>query len=127
MAAAGVAPALAVGRVDRRRAAVSGEERRLHIAPRANARSAAWRGRRYPDRRMRLLVRARPDVDVAVVKEPPFMADRAVVAGPGFDDEVHGLPLPLVHAHGIAVRRQHLIGHAAYEAAFEAPFREHVH
>src|ERR1700745_1034800 len=123
VAAANVAPALAVGGVDRRRAAISGEERRLHIAARADARGAARRGRRYPDGRMRLLVRARPNVDVAVVKEPPFMADRAIVAGPGLDDEVYGLPLPLVHARGIAVRRQPLIGHPAHETAFETPFR----
>jgi len=59
-------------------------------------------------------------------KNRPFVADRPVVIGPGLDDEVHRLPLALVHAHRIAVGGQHLIGHATHEAAFEPAFREHV-
>ena len=59
-------------------------------------------------------------------KNLPSWRHRAVVAGPGLDDEVHRLPLALVHAHRIAVGRQHLVGHAAHEAAFEPPFREDV-
>src|SRR5262249_59307122 len=92
--AAGPPPALAIGVVDRGRAAVSGQERRLHIAARADAAGAARCGGRHPDRRMRLLIGARPNIDVAVMEEPTLVAHRSVVAGPGLDDEVPGLPLP---------------------------------
>ena len=76
---------------------------------------------------MRLLIGARPDVDVAVMEESSLVAHRPVVAGPGLDDEVHGLPLALVHAHRIAVGRQHFVWDAAHEAAFKPAPREHVH
>src|SRR5262245_57997869 len=45
VAAASLAPALAIGVVDRGRAAVSSQERRLHVAARADAAGAARRGR----------------------------------------------------------------------------------
>src|SRR5262249_34717301 len=101
---------------------VSGLDRRLPIAAPANAAGAARRGRRHPDRRMRLLIGTRPNVDVAVMEELALMAHRSVVTGPGPDDEIDRLPLPLVHAHGIAVRRQPLLGQAAHETALEPAF-----
>ena len=73
-------------------------------------------------KKARLLIGTRPNVDVAVMEELTLVAHRSVVTGPGLDDEVDRLPLPLVHANGIAVCRQHLIGHAAHETAFEPAF-----
>ena len=93
---------------------------------RADLRGAAGARRAHPDRRMRLLDRARPDIDGAMMEEAALMAERAVVMGPAFLDQIERLPMPLVHAHRIAVGRQHLIGHAAHEAGFEAAVREHV-
>ncbi len=75
---------------------------------------------------MRLLIGTRPDVDVAVVKEAALVADRPVVTGPGLHDQVHRLPLAFVHAHGIAVGRQHLVGHATHETAIQPSLRQHV-
>jgi len=68
---------------------------------------------------MRVLIRPGPDIDIPVVEETPFVTDRTIMIGPSLDDEIDRLPLPLVHAHGIAVGRQHLIGHAAHKSAFE--------
>ena len=63
LAAAGLAPAAAVGLVDALGGVEAGEERRLDVAVRADLRGAARARRADPDRRMRLLHRARPDVD----------------------------------------------------------------
>src|SRR4029078_2936414 len=88
---------------------------------------AARRGAGHRARRRRLLIGARPDVDVAVMEESPLVAYRPVVAGPGLDDEIHGLPLALVHAHRIAVGREYFVWGGAHAAAFEPAPREHVH
>jgi len=75
---------------------------------------------------MRLLHRARPDIDGAVMKETALVAERPVVMGPAFDDEVERFPMALVHAYGVAVGGQHLVRHAAHEARLKPPVREHV-
>ena len=64
--------------------------------------------RRDPDRRMRILVGPRPDVDVAVVVILAFEVERPVVCRHGLDDEVVCLPEPLHHVHGLAVGRHDL-------------------
>src|SRR4051794_32076089 len=110
VAAAGLLPALAVSVVDFAGLLASGEEGWLDVAARADALRPARRRRADPDRRMRLLIRTRPDVHRAVVKKSSLVAERPVVMSPGFDDEVDRLPLTLVHARRIAVRRQHFVG-----------------
>ena len=81
MPAAGLAPAGPVVVVDRNRVLVAGEERRLNVAVRADPCRAARSCRADPDRRMRLLVRPRPDIDVAVMEEAAFVAERSIVRG----------------------------------------------
>ena len=64
------------------------------------------------------------DASIAIFEwmdgDKPEMSNRRL------DDEVDCLPLALVHPHGIAVRGQHFVGHAAHEPAFQTPLREHV-
>ena len=123
VAPTGLAPAPAIGLVDFGGALHACQEGRLHPSALAHAPRAA-RGRAAdPDRRMGLLPGPRPDVDVAMVEEAPFMGEGTIVPRPGLDDEIHRLPLALVHAHGVAVGGRDLIGHAAHEAAFEAALR----
>ena len=62
----------------------------------------------------------------AVMEEAALVAERAVVVGPAFDDQVERLPVALVHPHRVAVRRQDLVRHAAHEAGLEAAVRQHV-
>src|SRR5579872_2420308 len=114
-----LAPAPAIGIVDRARAIETGQERRLHIAMRTDTRRAGWTGGADPDRRMRLLIGTRPDVHGAVVEKAALVAERAIMRGPRLHDQVQRFPLPLVHAHGVAVGGQHLVGHAAHETSFQ--------
>ncbi len=79
-----------------------------------------------PDRRMRLLVGPRPDVDPARVEEAALVAERAVVAGEGLEDEVDRLPLALVGVDRVGVGGRNLVGHAAHEADLDAAVREDV-
>ena len=75
---------------------------------------------------MRRLIRSRPDIDLAGVKEPPFEAERSVVIGPGFDDQVQRFELSFVHAHRVAVGGRNLIRHAAHEPGFQPAAGQHV-
>src|SRR5580704_6441992 len=123
VAAARFAPTLPIGIENPAGAIVAGEESRLHKAPRADACRTAWTGGAHPNRRMRLLVRPRPDVDHAVVKEPALMTYRTVMSRPGLDDEIERFPVPLVHAYRIAVRGCDLPRHTAHEAHFHTAAR----
>ena len=125
-AAPGFAPAAPVAFIDALGRVEAGEEGRLNIAMGADLRCAAGAGGAHPNGRMRLLNRARPDVDGAMVKEAALMAKEAVVVGPAFDDEVERLPMALVHAHRVAVGREDLVRHAAHESGFEPAMREHI-
>src|SRR6202034_2817491 len=91
----------------------TGQKRRLNEAARADLRGAPRACGADPYGRMRLLQGTRPNVDASMMKETAFMAERTVMLGPAFDDEIERLPMTLIHAHGIAVRRQNLIRHAA--------------
>ena len=53
------------------------------------------------------------------MEEPAFEAERRVVSGPRFDDKVERFPMPLVHPHRVAVRRQDFVWHTADEARFD--------
>ncbi len=75
---------------------------------------------------MRGLIAARPDIDGTVMKEAALETERAVMMRPRLDDQVERLPVALVHAHRIAVRRQDLIRHAAHETRFQTAVRQHV-
>src|ERR1700761_465786 len=83
--------AAAVGIVERARV-VAGAERRHDVA--ALAQNARLRGRAGggPDRRMRLLKDARPDIDLAVVKILALPVEDLVVSGHRFDDEIESFP-----------------------------------
>src|SRR5205823_9282489 len=71
---------LAVGLVDRRGAHPAGVEDADRDAARRRLRGAAGAADRHPYRRVRLLPRARPDIDRAVLEMRPLPAERAVMA-----------------------------------------------
>jgi len=73
----GLAPAAAIPFVNALGGVEPGEERRLDVAVRADLRGAAGARRADPDRRMRLLNRARPDIDRTMVEEAAFVTERA--------------------------------------------------
>ena len=75
---------------------------------------------------MRLLIRAWPNVDVAVLEEAPFVDKWPAVGRPCLDDQVESFPLPLVAADWIAVCRRKFVGNATYEADFKPAVRQHV-
>src|SRR5579862_1039189 len=80
VAFARLAPALAIGIIDRGGSFKAGEEGRLDEAMRADLRRTARARRADPDRWMRLLIRPRPDIDVAVMEEAALEAGRTVMA-----------------------------------------------
>ena len=71
LAAAGLAPAAAIRVVDLPRGIEAREKGRLHEPLASDLLRAAGAGGADPDRRMRLLVRSRPDVDAAVLEKRP--------------------------------------------------------
>src|SRR5262249_36921750 len=75
---------------------VAGDEAGHRVPVPGDRGDAADAGPGDPDRRTWLLVRARPDIDVAVVPRA-FPAERAVVGFPGLQDQVVRLPHPLMH------------------------------
>ena len=75
---------------------------------------------------MRLLIRPRPDIDVAVMEEAPFVADRTILRDPGLDDQVERFPVSLVHPNRIAIGRRDLPWDASHEADLYAAARHNV-
>ena len=69
---------------------------------------------RRPEVGTRLLVRARPDVDVWVDEELAFPAERPVMGGQRLLDQVDRFPLALADAHRVSVSRNHL-GRAGFD------------
>ncbi len=61
-----------------------------------------------------------------MMEEPALVAERAVVAGPRFDDELQRFGKALVRPDRIAVASRNLVGHATHEARLEAAVRQHV-
>ena len=73
---------------------------------------------------MRLLIGARPDVDLPMMKEAAFPAKRSVVRGPRFQDQIVRLPEALAHPQRARVGRGNLVGHAAHEADLDSSARQ---
>ena len=78
-----------------------------------------------PDRRVRLLQRAGPGIDVAVVVVLALPAEGAGL-GPGFDDEVVRLLVALPVVGGGGVVRETLAAGAAHPAGDQASAGDHV-
>src|SRR5207245_8029121 len=93
------------------------------LADRARARRAE---RGDPDRWVRLLVRARPDVHLAVMEVLAFPVERTVVARPRLHDEVVSFPEAVHHPGRPMVPRRHLVRHPAHEPALEPAARVDV-
>src|SRR6266699_1389633 len=102
------------------------EERAQHVAALGDLADVLGAPARDPHRRVRLLVDARPDVDVAVLKMLALPVERAVDRGHRLDDQVVRFPeavhLPDRRAH----RERHFIRHAAHQSHLQAPARDHV-
>src|SRR5437588_6996401 len=79
-----------------------------------------------PYRRMRLLVDARPDVDVAVLEVLALPVEWAVDRGHRLDDQIVRLPEAVHLADSRAHRQRHLVGHAAHQAHLQPSARDHV-
>jgi hypothetical protein len=62
-----------------------------------------------------------------MMKKPAFVAEWAVVVCPALNDKIERFPVPLVHPHRIAIRRQDLIRHAPYEPGLQATVRKHIY
>src|SRR5580658_3174570 len=76
---------------------------------------------------MRLLIWARPDVDLAMMKKAALPAKRPVVRRPRLQDEIVRLPKALAHPERVRVARGNLIGHAAHEADLDSSAREVIY
>src|SRR5215211_4104784 len=105
---------------------VAGAERRHHITfltqhPRLRAIAG-----RAPHRRMRLLIRPRPDVHLTIMKVLPFPIEWRVMARHGFEDEVVRLPKTLHEKHRILIRRRGFVGHPLHKAHVEAAAGNHI-
>ncbi len=74
---------------------------------------------RRPDRRMRLLIRPRPHIDLTLVNPFAFVVERPVMGGPGFLDKINRFPKPLGRLGRITVRRKQFIRHTAHETALQ--------
>ena len=79
----------------------------------------------YPDRQVRLLVDARPDVDVAVVPEAALPAERLVL-GQALSDEVVRIVHALALQRRVGVGRVDLGADAAHEAGDDAAARNAI-
>src|SRR5262245_57401023 len=84
--------AVAIGAEDRLGAVPSGQEARDHVALGAHVASAGGTERSDPDRWMGLLVRPRPDVDLAMMEVFALPVEGAVVTCPRLEDEIVRLP-----------------------------------
>src|ERR1700688_2110767 len=93
LTAAGLAPTAAIPFINTLCGVESGKKRRLDVTVRAHLRGAAGARRTDPNRRMRLLNGTWPDVDRAIMEEAALVAERTVVVGPTFDDEIERLPM----------------------------------
>ena len=82
--------------------------------------------RGYPDRRVGVLPRARPDIDLAVMKKLSFPVERSFMAGLGLEDQIMGFPHTFPHAHGVTVAGGQFERHAAHKTAFEPAMGNHV-
>ena len=81
---------------------------------------------RYPDRRTRLLHRARPDVDVALLVEAAVEGE-GVGLGPRLDDEIVRFEVALAqHRRVLAVGVAGVHRRADREAGDQPPARDHV-
>src|SRR5262249_47826240 len=94
-------------------------------APAALGRRTRIAGRR-PQRGHRLLIGARPDVDVTMSKMLALPTERAVTMDERLADEIDALPQPLFVLHGIGVVRGHLAAAGLYQPDLEAAARYDV-
>ncbi len=119
-------PVLAVAVEHRLGAAEPGEERCGDVFLLGQDLGRGGRGHGHPDGRVRLLVGARPDVDLAVVEIASLPVERPVMGGPRLHDQVVRLPHAVGHPHRVRVLRRQLERHAADEAALEPAARNDV-
>ena len=108
--------AVPVGAIDHRGVHVARVQRRDDIALAGDALGGAGARYRHPDRRMRLLPGARPDIHLAVVVVPALPVERPVMGRHRLDDEVMRLPEALLEFGRIGVGGVDLEGRALDEA-----------
>ena len=80
----------------------------------------------HPHRRRRLLIRPRPDVDVAVMEELALPAERAVGRRHRLQDQVVRFPVAAHQIGRVAVGRRDLVGRALDEAHLQPAARQYV-
>jgi hypothetical protein len=81
---------------------------------------------RHPHWRRRLLVRSRPDVDIAVVEELAFPVERAVGRRHRFEDQIVRFPVTAHQIGGVTIRRRDLVRRAFDQSHLETAARQHV-
>ena len=96
----------------------------MFFSPRMRACDVAAGGR--PDRRMRLLPHARPDVDLPVVEILALPVEQLVVRRHRLDDEIERLPEAVHDRDRVLVRGREFVRHALDEAHVEPAARQHV-
>ncbi len=116
---------VAIGLVERLRR-IAGAERRHGIAALAEALRVVLAAGRAPDRRMRLLIRPRPDVHLAIMEILALPIERPVMRRHRLDDEVERFPETLFDMDGIGVGRREFRRHAFDEAHIEPAARDDV-
>src|SRR5438067_3892090 len=104
----------------------AGEEGAEHIAALGDLADVLRAAPGDPHRRMRLLVDARPDVDVAVLEMLALPVERPVDRGHRLEDEIMRLPEARHLPDRRALRERHLVGHAAHESHLQAAARDDV-
>ena len=80
----------------------------------------------HPDRRRRLLDRARPDVDLAVVEELALPRERPVMGRQRLQDQVVRLPVPPHQPRRVGIGGRDLIRRALDQPHLDPPARQHV-
>src|SRR2546425_9278070 len=108
------------------RAVEAGQEAGDDVALLADGPRTARAQRGDPDRRVRLLVRPRPDVHLPVVEVLALPVEGAVVARPRLHDQIVGLPEALHHTGRPMISGRYLVWDAAHEPALQAAARVDV-
>ncbi len=112
-------PVFAITVKDRADTRITGKKHRPDIFIFYHRRGAGPAASGNPDRGMRLLIGAGPDIDLAALEPAPFEIERPVMGRPAFQNQVMCFPDALAAPDGGPVRRRRFKRHAAHKPAIK--------